>query len=239
MPTVPGPNKLIAELPSTQRARLLEACEPAKMLFGDVLCETGQPSRYAYFPHSGLISQVSTLNGHRSFEMGLIGPEGMLGLRVLLRTDEAPMRAVVRRPGTAMRIPFASLRRQLRGSPGLRAILERYLYLRLVELSLVAACTRFHQIDQRLARLLLMNHDRSRAESFHLTHEALANMLGVRRSGVSVAAGILQAQGIIAYSRGEITILDRPGLESASCECYGTLDGRRKQLQKNDRGRKS
>lgn len=231
MPAAPSPNILIAALPRSQRTRLLRTCEPVEMLFGDVLCEAGQSYRYAYFPHSGFISQVSAFDGHKPLETGLIGQEGMLGATILLGVIEVPMRAVVQGSGIAMRIPVTSLRRELRDSPGLRKVLERYLYLRLVELSLTAACSRFHLIDQRLARLLLLTHDRAGAEHFHITHETLADMLGVRRSGVTVAAGTLQADGVIGYSRGKITILDRPGLEFASCECYEELNGRRDQLQ--------
>lgn len=230
LPHPQHPNDLIAALPRRQQAGLTSACEPVELLLGDVLCEAGQRSRYAYFPHSGLISQVTALDGHKPLDMGLIGREGMLGATVLLGVDEVPMRAVVQSPGIAMRIPVGLLRRELRNSRGLRKVLGRYLYLRLLEVSLNAACTRFHQIDQRLARVLLLTHDRSRTGSFHLTHEALADMLGVRRSGVTVAAGALQAAGVIGYSRGEITILDRPALESASCECFGKLNGRRDQL---------
>jgi CRP-like cAMP-binding protein len=234
--SAPSPNRLIAALPRSQRARLLRACEPVEMAFGEVLCEAGRPYRHAWFPHTGLISQVSTLNGHNPIEMGLIGQEGMLGATVLLGVDEVPIRAVVQVPGIAMRIPVARLRQELHDGPGLRKVLGRYLYLRLVELSLTTACTRFHNIDQRLSRLLLLTHDRARADRLHLTHEAVADMLGVRRSGVTVAAGALQADGLIAYSRGKITILDRPGLESATCECYGMFNGRRDQLQTDNPG---
>lgn len=200
------------------------------MAFGEVLCEAGKPYRYAYFPDSGLISQLWTSRGHNPFDTGLIGQEGMLGASLLLGIDEAPMQAIVRCPGFALCVPVAGLRREVRNSVGLRKTLARYLYLRLVELSLAATCTRFHQIHQRLARLLLLTHDRTPADRFHLTHETLADMLGVRRSGVTVAAGALQTDGVIDYSRGDITILDRPALESASCECYSKLNGRRDRL---------
>ncbi|WP_405234526.1 Crp/Fnr family transcriptional regulator [Lentisalinibacter salinarum] len=230
-PAPSDPNDLIAALPRRQQAALLSACEPAELLLGEVLCEAGKRSRYAYFPHNALISQVASLDGHKPLDMGLIGRDGMLGATVLLGVGEVPLRALVQSPGIAMRIPVQRLRRELRHSPGLRRMLGRYLYLRLLELSLTTACTRFHQIDQRLARLLLLTDDRVRTGSFHLTHKVLSDMLGVRRSGVTVAAGALQAAGVIGYSRGDVTILDRAALESASCECYGKLNGRRDQLQ--------
>lgn len=231
MPAVPGHNGLIAGLPRRQQTRLLQACKLTEMAPGDVLCEAGRPYRYAYFPYNGLISHVSTMDGHNPLESGLIGHEGMLGATLLLGIAEVPMQAIVRSAGIAMRISVARLRQQVRDNSGLRKVLGRYLFLQLVELSLAASCTRFHQIDQRLARLLLLTHDRAQVDHFHLTHETLADMLGVRRSGVTVAAGTLQTDRAINYSRGEITILDRPALETASCECYWKLNTRRDQLQ--------
>lgn len=229
--TAPGTNSLIAALPPSQQARLLQACEPAEIMPDDVLCEAGQSYRYAYFPQNGVISQMSTLDGHKPLEMRLIGYEGMLAATVLLGVQEVPMPAIVQCPGIAMRISIARLRRLLRKSPELRKVLERYLFLQLLELSVTAACTRFHSVDQRLARLLLLTHDRTRTKRFHLTHESLAAMLGARRSSVTIAAGALKTNGVIDYLRGEIRILDRPGLESASCECYERLNERRDLLQ--------
>lgn len=231
MPTAASTNSLIAALPRNQRARFLQACEPAEIMPDDVLCKVGQPYRYAYFPQNGVISQMSTLNGHKPFEMRLIGYEGMLAATVLLGVREVPMPAIVQCPGIAMRISIERLRRQLQNSPELRKVLEGYLFLKLVELSVTAACSNFHSVDQRLARLLLLTHDRTRTKSFHLTHESLAAMLGARRSSVTIAAGALKTNGFIDYFRGEITILDRPGLESVSCECYERLNERRDMLQ--------
>jgi CRP-like cAMP-binding protein len=225
------PNALIAAVPRRQRDRLLRCCEPFEMEFGTTLCDAEEPYRHAYFPRSGCISLVSALPGHNPLEVGLIGHEGMLGATLLLGIETVPMRAVVQDPGMALRISAAGLRRVLRDSPGLRKVLGRYLYLRLVQLSQTGACTRFHQIEPRLARWLLLSHDRAQGDRFHLTHEYLADMLGVRRSGVTVAAGGLQARRLIRYTRGEITILDRPGLEAASCGCYAALNGRHARLR--------
>lgn len=214
---------LIEGLPSKQRKQLLNGCEPVDLVFGKVLYEADQPIRYVYFPLSGFISLVSTMDGHPPLEMGLIGNEGMLGATLALGIGRAPMRAVVQGSGSALRIPTALFKQELLSSPALLRSLKRYLYVLMAQLSQSAACTHFHEIEPRLARWLLMTHDRAHANHFHLTHEYLAEMLGVRRSGVSIAAAALQERGLISYSRGEIQILDRAGLEQAACECYAAL----------------
>lgn len=214
---------LIEGLPSKQRKQLLNGCEPVDLVFGNVLHEANQPIRYVYFPLSGFISLVSTMDGHPPLEMGLIGNEGMLGATLALGIGRAPMRAVVQGSGSALRIPTALFKQELLSSPALLRSLKRYLYVVMAQLSQSAACTHFHEIEPRLARWLLMTHDRAHANHFHLTHEYLAEMLGVRRSGVSIAAAALQERGLISYSRGEIQILDRAGLEQAACECYAAL----------------
>jgi CRP-like cAMP-binding protein len=216
-------SSLIEGLPSKQRKQLLNGCEPVDMVFGNVLHEANQPIRHVYFPLSGFISLVTTMDGHPPLEMGLIGNEGMLGATLALGIGRAPMRAVVQGAGSALRIPSALFKQELLSSPALLRSLKRYLYVVMAQLSQSAACTHFHEIEPRLARWLLMTHDRAHADHFHLTHEYLAEMLGVRRSGVSIAAAALQARGLISYSRGQIYILDRAGLEQAACECYAVL----------------
>ncbi len=213
-------NFLIEGLPRDDRARILDSCESVELTFGDVLCEADQPYQHAYFPVSSFISLVTKLTDHRPLEMALVGNEGMLGASLALGVNDAPMRAVVQGNGTALRVGSSRFRRELKSSPRLLLRLHRYLYVQLGQLAQGAACTRFHQIEPRLARWLLMTHDRSPSDCLTLTHEFLAGMLGVRRSGITIAAGALQERGLISYSRGDISILDRQGLEAASCECY-------------------
>ncbi|OHC27344.1 MAG: Crp/Fnr family transcriptional regulator [Pseudomonadales bacterium RIFCSPHIGHO2_02_FULL_60_43] len=216
-------SRLIEGLPSKQRKQLLNGCEPVDLVFGNVLHEANQPIRHVYFPLSGFVSLVTTLDGHQPLEMGLIGNEGMLGATLALGIGQAPMRAVVQGSGSALRISSQLFKQELLSSPALLRALKRYLYVVMTQLSQSAACTHFHEIEPRLARWLLMTHDRAHADHFHLTHEYLADMLGVRRSGVSIAAAAMQARGLISYSRGEIHILNRAGLELAACECYAAL----------------
>jgi CRP-like cAMP-binding protein len=196
-------------------------CESVDLKFGDRLSDADKPIRHVYFPLVGFISLVTTLDGHQPLEMALVGNEGMLGVTLKLGIKTAPMRAIVQGSGKALRMSGADFMRLLRRTPAMFRILDRYLYVMMAQLIQSSACTRFHEIEPRLARWLLMTHDRAHADHFHLTHEFLADMLGVRRSGVSIAAGALQLRKLIRYSRGEISILNRKGLEAASCECYG------------------
>jgi CRP-like cAMP-binding protein len=216
-------NLLLASLPREELGRVLEHCERVDLIFGDILCEPGQPLLHGYFPLTGFVSHVTELTGRKPLEMGLVGTEGMLGATLSLGVNGAPMRAVVQGAGTALRMTAPQLRRELLRSPCLQHSLNRYLFILLAQLAKIAACTHFHEIEPRLACWLLMTHDRAHADHFHLTHAYLADMLGVRRSGISIAAGALQQRGLIRYSRGEINILDRQGLEGASCECYAAL----------------
>lgn len=221
-------NTLLAGLPRRDRERFLSSCEPFEMEFGVELCDIEMPYRHAYFPASGLISLVSGLHGHNPLEIALIGQDGMLGATLLLGITTAPIRATVHAPGVALRITVEKFQQQMEDSPALRKMLSRYLYMRLVELSLTGGCIRYHRIDQRLARALLLAHDRARDDSFYLTHGYLADMLGVRRSSITIAAGELQDRKLISYTRGSIKVLDRPGLEAKSCECYEVLQARQR-----------
>jgi CRP-like cAMP-binding protein len=222
---VPIVNRLLQDLPRSIRNRLLGECEPVSLAFGAVLCERGRPYRHVYFPLSGFLSLVATVSGHPPLEIALIGSEGMLGATLVLEVKAARLQGIVQGAGTAWRIPASGFRRALRESSALRDVTRRYLYVVLTQLSQSTACTRFHEAEARLARWLLMTRDRAHSDSFHLTHQYLGDMLGVRRSAVTIAAGALQRRNLIRYVRGRIVVVDRKGLEAASCECYRTAIG--------------
>ena len=216
----PITNHLLELLPAQERLAVLHHCEAVELEFGVVLCEHRQEYRYLYFPMSGFISLVTKLSYHKPLEMGVIGNEGMLGVTMVLGVPNVPMQAVVQGKGTAWRIDIVALNQLLPKCPQLRKVLQQYLYILMAQLSQSAACAHFHELEQRLARWLLMSQDRAHSNEFYLTHQFLADMLGVRRSGVTVAAGLMQQNNLIQYSRGKISIINRSLLEKASCECY-------------------
>lgn len=222
-------NRLIAGLPSKARKPIVDHCELVNLVFGEILSEQDQPLTHAYFPITSFISLVTTISDHPPLEMGLIGNEGMLGATLTLGVNTAPMRAVVQGAGTALRINASDFRLAFNESPALHRTINRYLYVMMAQLSQTAACNHYHEIEPRLARWLLMTHDRAHADHFHLTHEFLADMLGVRRSGITVAAGALQNKNLIGYTRGEISVLNRAGLEAAACECFEAVNNDYKQ----------
>lgn len=213
-------NHLIELLPARDRRRLLALCEPVQWLLADVLCTPGAVTRNVYFPIDGFISLVAATEGSPDLEVGMIGREGMLGTQVVLGWSRAPLQAVVQGPGAAWRIDVGAFRSELGRSTALQQVLTRYIHVLMVQLTTSAACLRFHQIGPRLARWLLMSQDRAHADSFRMTHEFLAYMLGVRRVGITAAASALQHRGLIAYRRGDLRVVDRDGLEAAACSCY-------------------
>ena len=218
----PPKNHLIELLPSKDRLRLLEICQPVDMTLAEVLSEPGEETRYVYFPTEGFISLVAMASGSPGVEVGMVGREGMLGAQLVLGVAKSPLHSVVQGQGTAWRIPARAFRGELTRSSALKRHLHRYLYVLMAQQSTSAACMRFHLTGPRLARWLLMSQDRARADSFHVTQEFLAYMLGMRRVGITAAAGALQKEGLIEYARGEVTVLDRSGLEAAACSCYAT-----------------
>lgn len=215
-------NHLIELLPRTDRTRLLAICEPTELVLSEVLSEPGKATRHVYFPTDGFISLVTLVEGHPALEVGMVGREGMVGAQLALGVTTAPLRALVQGAGAAWRIATKSFQAELARSTALQRSLNRYLYVLMGQLATSAACLRYHLIGPRLARWLLMTQDRAHADTFHVTQEFLAYMLGVRRVGVTAAAGALQRSGLIAYTRGELTVLDRAGLEAAACSCYAT-----------------
>jgi CRP-like cAMP-binding protein len=202
--------------------------EMVSLKLGQVLYEADAPIEHAYFIQRGVASLVAPVDqGERGWERvveaGTIGNEGMVGLPLLLGTDREPVRAFMQVPDGAWRISADALCRALDETEGLRSLLLRYVQTFMSQVGQGSACNRAHAVQERCARWLLMTHDRVGQEEFPLTQEFLAAMLGVRRAGVTVAAGMLQKAGFIKYVRGCITVVDRAGLESASCACYGTI----------------
>lgn len=213
-------NHLLATLRSKDRRQLIAACDEVELVYGDVLWKPQSRIRNVYFPLDGFISRLVPVNGRKNLELALVGNEGMLGIPLVLGVNSSTLQALVQGSGGALRMSAASFRRELKQRPALRKQLNRYIYVLQAQLALTAACISFHSLDLRLAQWLLMTHDRADFGSFHLTHKFLAQMLGVRRVGITNAAGLLQKQKLLRYSRGEITILNRAGLEKASCVCY-------------------
>ena len=216
-------NRLLDDLPLQEFRRVVALCKLTNLPAGKIICEKGLYLSHVYFPLTACLSKVAEVPRHPPLGMVQIGSEGMLGATLILGVEVAPLRAIVQCPGTALCMEVRDFHDALLENPSLRVILGRYLYVLLEQLSQAAACTRFHDVETRLVRWLLLTHDRSHADQFHLTHQILADMLGVQRSAVTIAAGILQQNGLISYSRGEISILNRAGLEAKCCECYETV----------------
>lgn len=213
-------NLLLAALPPEDLARMLPALDQVQVDVGAVLCEPGDPIRHIYFPHDSLISMMAVAEVRMTLEVGLVGREGMLGATVALGHDTTQVRAVVQRAGSASRIDADLFRIEFARSPSLQRVLYRYTDSLLAQAIQIAVCSRYHVLEARLARSLLVTRDRLQSDRFHLTHEFLAHALGVRRVGVTKAASALQQQGLINYSRGNIEILDPEGLAQAACTCY-------------------
>ncbi|WP_244544873.1 Crp/Fnr family transcriptional regulator [Collimonas sp. OK607] len=211
---------MIELLPRKERLRLLAVSELIALEPGDILCEPGKPIRHVYFPIDASISLMALIDGSPGVEVGMVGREGMLGGQVVLGVAIAPVHAVVQNPGTVQRISVSAFRSELACSPALLRGMHNYLYVRMAQMITSAACLRFHLIGPRLARWLLMSQDRAHSDHFRVTHEFLATMLGVRREGITAAASALQRDGLIEYRRGNLKVLDRPGLEAAACGCY-------------------
>jgi CRP-like cAMP-binding protein len=219
MPPAKQDNRLLAMLPSSEREHIFRDGKLVELEFGTSLWEQGDRMRYVYFPVSGFISMLTSVDDH-TLEVGMIGNEGMCGHSMVLGVDTASLRALVQGSGTSLRLRSSTFQQHLEDSRALEQLMLGYVHVLLGQLAQTAACTRFHVVETRLARWLLMTQDRAHADVFEVTQDFLAYMLGVRRVGVTAAARILQARNLIRYSRGHMTILDRAGLEVVACICY-------------------
>jgi CRP-like cAMP-binding protein len=219
MPPANQENRLLTLLPPAERERIHRDGSLVDLSFGTTLWEQGDRMRHVYFPITGFISMLTSVDDH-TLEVGMIGSEGMCGHSLVLGADTANLRALVQGSGTSLRLRTATFRQHLESSAALRQIMLGYVHVLLGQLAQTAACTRFHVVEARLARWLLMTRDRAHADVFEVTQDFLAYMLGVRRVGVTAAARILQSRKLIRYARGHMTILDRAGLEAAACICY-------------------
>ena len=213
-------NRILKRLGSEELNRLQLALEPVSLSFKEPLYEQGRPVEYLYFPDGGVVSLVTELEQGQVIETGTVGREGMVGLPAFFGAPTAPWRALCQIPGHAYRIRAEELKAHLNSGRALGGVIMRYANALMAMLAQSAACNRAHSLEERMCRWLLITRDRVDADEFPLTQEFLGQMLGVRRPTVSLAGGVLQKAGLIKYTRGRITILDRAALESASCECY-------------------
>ncbi len=216
----PITNRLLEGLPRGDLARILGGCETIDLVFADVLYTPRERLNHVYFPIRGSVSLVMPIDDSGALEVGIVGNEGMFGIPIVLGVDVSAVRAVVQGPGSALRMGAAAFRHELVRSPPWRRAIDRYIFVHLSQMAQVAACMRFHVVEARLARWLLMTQDRAHADTFHVTQAFLAFLLGVRRVGVTAAARSLQQRSLIQYTRGSLTVLDRRGLKAVACGCY-------------------
>jgi CRP-like cAMP-binding protein len=212
-------NRLLAALPRQEYARILPRLTPVRLGLKQVLVEPDAPIRDVYFPREGVCSMLAD-DQDAPVEVGTTGPDGFIGLPVLLGGDRMPFRVIVQIEGHGWRLAADEFRRLVDERPVVRTLLLRFAQYFANQLSQSVACNRLHTLEERCARWLLMTHDRVQGDSFELTHEFLSYMLGTRRAGVTVAMGTLQAIGVVRYTRGRVEVLDRPRLEETSCACY-------------------
>ncbi len=216
-------NRLLRALPSDSRQRLWQRMERVELVRREPIYAAGAPVEHVYFLDRGLVSLVKSMSDGRIVEVGAVGVEGLVCLGAALGLKSAVLESVVQIPGQALRIPTGVFREQQERDHALRDLMQRYIEIAIGQLAQSAACNRLHTLEERCCRWLLIAHDNVGPDSFRLTHEFLALMLGVQRPGLSITAHALQAKGLIHYHNGEMTVLDRSGLESAACECYRTV----------------
>ena len=213
-------NRILRDLPPQDRNRILTTLQPERFELGDVICEPGQRLDYIYFPITAVVSSLYTTEDGATAEMGLVGNDGVVGVSLFLGGDAPPNQTTVVVAGDALKLRVRVLREEFAAGGPLQALLLRYTQSLITQISYSAVCNRLHAVEQRLCRWLLMCHDRVERDELQMTQEFISNVLGGRRETVTVAAGRLQDAGLIRYSRGHITIVDRKGLEDSACECY-------------------
>ncbi|HYO05532.1 MAG TPA: Crp/Fnr family transcriptional regulator [Phototrophicaceae bacterium] len=220
---IPVGNKMLAALPAKEYQRLADKLESFDLKFGDTIYQPNENIEYIYFPNSGIISFMTEIEKRSTLEVGLVGNEGMAGLSTFLGTTKSPNSAIVRAAGVAWKMRAADFLKACKENSSMLRVVHRYTHLLLTQLSLVGACNRFHPIVKRLGCWLLMTSDRLGTEKFHVTQQFISDMLGVRREAVALAASSLQEKQLISYSRGNLSILNRMGLEEFICKCYSIL----------------
>ena len=225
MPALHNPrqNQLLAALPAEDYERLLPHLEPVTLPLGQVVFESGSTLRHVYFPASGIVSLLYAMENGASTEIAVIGDEGVVGIALFMGGESTPSRAVVQSAGHGYRLKAAVLKKEFELGGPLQYLLLRYTQALIAQMTQTAVCNRHHTVDQQLCRWLLLSLDRLPSNKLAMTQELIANMLGVRREGVTEAAGKLQEAGLIHYTRGHITVLDRPKLEARVCECYAVV----------------
>ncbi len=222
----PIPNQLLAALPHAEYMRMAAHLEPVALEFGEVLYEPGDKISHVYFPDDSLVSLLIVVDTHLALEVGMIGYEGMVGVQCALGVPTSPVRALVQGAGTAKRMKIAAFRKELEKDRSLQRVTLLFAHALMGQVAQTAACNRFHVVEARLARWLLMTRDRVGSNEFRLTQEFLGHMLGVRRVNVTNAARALQKRKLIIYSRGSIDIIDDKGLEASACSCYARIPGK-------------
>ena len=222
-PQIRDQNRLLAVLPAAERERLDLHLEPVSMALGEVVYESGSQLEYVYFPTTSIVSLLYVMADGASAEIAVVGNEGMVGVVLFMGGETTPSRAIVQSAGSAYRLPGHAMKEEFVRGGAMQHLLLRYTQALLTQMAQTAVCNRHHSVDQQLCRWLLLSLDRLPSNKLTMTQELIANMLGVRREGVTEAAGKLQSAGLIQYSRGRITVLDRPRLEARACECYGVV----------------
>ena len=235
----PQRNHLLAALSSEERDRLFPHLRLVTMPLGKVLYESGDVQRYVYFPTDSIVSLLYVMESGASAEVSVVGNEGVIGIALFMGGETTPSRAIVQSAGHAYRLIGQRLKDEFHRSGGMQLLLLRYTQALITQMAQTAVCNRHHSVDQQLCRWLLLSLDRLSSNELIMTQDLIANMLGVRREGVTEAAGKLQKLGVIRYSRGRITVLDRPQLEQLSCECYGLVKKETDRLQQLVAGRRA